>query len=62
MTPPIRVARVEVDGAVSVLVSVDPAAVMLKLTASEVTVTLSPREANDVAFALAEAAERRATR
>ena len=62
MTPPIRVARVEVDGAVSVLVSVDPAAVMVTATSREVSVTLSPREANDVAFALADAAERRATR
>lgn len=62
MTPPIRVARVDDDGAVSVLVSVDPAAVMVTATARELLVTLSPREADHVAFALADAAERRATR
>jgi hypothetical protein len=55
---PIRVERV--DGAV--LVSFDPHGPMVSLTARELSVTLSPREADGLAMDLADAAEARTER
>ncbi len=56
---PFRVERVVCDGVPSVLVSVNAAHTMVSLTATELTVTLSPKVADALAMDLADAAETR---
>jgi hypothetical protein len=54
---PVRVSRVVDDDCVSVLLSIDPTSTMFSLTAKELLLTLSSREATEVGFSLIDAAE-----
>ena len=51
-TPPIRCERVIDGDARSVVLHIDPASVMVALTATDLTVTLSPVEARALSYAL----------